>query len=59
MIAGQTHLHPLYPSYFKKSDRTSKGRRRLQHQRIFEETLAQYESGDVYHLDDLTYDPII
>ena len=44
---------------FKKPDCTSKGRRRLQHQRIFEETLAQYESGDISHLDDLTYDPII
>src|SRR5690625_3884127 len=44
---------------FKKPERSSKGRRRLQHQRIFEETLAQYESGDVLHLDDLTYDPII
>jgi len=44
---------------FKDPDRSSKGRRRLQHQRIFEETLAQYESGDVSHLDDLTYDPII
>ncbi|GGB63920.1 IS4 family transposase ISDha2 [Lentibacillus populi] len=44
---------------FKEPDRSSNGRRKLQHQRIFEETLAQYESGDVYHLDDLTYDPII
>lgn len=44
---------------FKKPDRSSKGRRRLQHQRIFEETLVQYELGDVSHLDDLTYDPII
>lgn len=44
---------------FKKFNRTSKGRRRFHYQRIFEETLAQYESGDVYHLDDLTYDPII
>lgn len=43
---------------FKKPDRSSKGRRRLQHERIFLETLAQYESGDVKHLDDLTYDPV-
>ena len=44
---------------FKEPGRTSYGRRRLWHQRIFEETLAQYEEGDVSHLDDLTYDPLI
>ncbi|WHY80829.1 IS4 family transposase [Siminovitchia fortis] len=44
---------------FKEPERTSDGRRRLWHQRIFEETLAQYEEGDVSHLDDLTYDPLI
>lgn len=44
---------------FKEPERTTKGRRRVQHQRIFEETLAQYESGDVSHLDNLVYDPII
>src|SRR5690625_2711908 len=44
---------------FKEPERTSSGRQRPEHQRIFEETLAQYESGDVRHLDDLTYDPII
>ncbi|WP_144567980.1 transposase, partial [Siminovitchia fortis] len=37
---------------FKEPERTSNGRRRLWHQRIFEETLAQYEEGDVSHLDD-------
>nr|WP_156289635.1 IS4 family transposase [Oceanobacillus salinisoli] len=44
---------------FKEPERYSKGRRRLEHERIFEETLAQYESGDGLHLDDLTYDPIV
>src|SRR5699024_9008310 len=43
----------------KASDRSSKGRRRLQHQRIFAITLTQYESGDISHLNDLTYNPII
>lgn len=52
-------LTTLISELFKKPDRSSKGRRRLQHQRIFEETLVQYELGDVSHLDDLTYDPII
>jgi len=38
--------------------KTSSGRRKTQYQQIFEEALAQYESGDVSHLDDLTYDPV-
>ncbi|AUJ24850.1 IS4 family transposase [Virgibacillus dokdonensis] len=44
---------------FKEPERSSSGQRRQKHRRIFEETLAQYELGDVLHLDDLTYDPII
>ena len=44
---------------FKEPERTSNGRRRLEHERTFEETLAQYESGDVSYLDDLIYDQII
>lgn len=42
---------------FKKSKRTSCGRRKIRHQQIFEETLAQYESGTFEHLNDVTYDP--
>lgn len=49
----------LIKDLFKKPERSSKGRRRLGHDRIFEETLAQYNTGDVAHLDDLIYDPII
>ncbi|GGB63912.1 IS4 family transposase ISDha2 [Lentibacillus populi] len=52
-------LSSFIKELFKKPDRTSNGRRKMQHQRIFEETLAQYESGDVLHLDDLTYDPLV
>jgi len=44
---------------FKEPERSSGGRRRLNHEQIFKETVAQFESGDVAHLDDLTYDPII
>lgn len=44
---------------FEKPTRTTKGRQRPCHERIFDETLAQYESGDVSHLDDQTYDPVI
>ncbi|MDS0320933.1 IS4 family transposase [Mycobacterium tuberculosis] len=43
---------------FQKPERSSEGRRRLNHEQVFEETLAQYESGDISHLDDLTYDPL-
>lgn len=42
----------------KPPNRTSSGRQKLWHQRIFEETLAQYERVDTSHLDDLAYDPI-
>jgi hypothetical protein len=43
----------------KEPERQSSGRRRSDYERIFAETLAQYETGDVLHLDDLTYDPFI
>ncbi|MBO0996142.1 transposase, partial [Bacillus sp. SD088] len=49
----------LISELFKEPERSSNGRRRPEHQRIFEETLAQYESGDIFHLEDVTYDPII
>ncbi|MFC3018565.1 transposase, partial [Virgibacillus litoralis] len=51
-------LKTFVSELFKEPDRSSSGRRKLRHQRIFDETLTQYESGDVSHLDDLTYDPI-
>lgn len=43
----------------KEPERQSNGRRRLDNDRIFAETLAQYETGDVFHLNNLTYDPLI
>ncbi|GIN74229.1 hypothetical protein J14TS2_47040 [Bacillus sp. J14TS2] len=43
----------------KEPERSSNGRRRLEHQRIFEGTLAQYEFGDIFYLEELTDDPII
>lgn len=43
---------------FRKPERSSNGRRRLDHEKVFNETLAQYESGEVLHLDDLSYDPV-
>lgn len=38
--------------------RTSKGRRTYDYERIFAETLQQFDAGEVDHLNDLTYDPI-
>jgi hypothetical protein len=51
-------LETLAFELVKEPDRSSSGRRKLQHHRIFEQTLSQYESGDVDHLNDLTYDPV-
>lgn len=42
-----------------KPERTSIGRRRWSTERIFEETLHQFQSGETEHLDTLTYDPLI
>ncbi|MEK5040687.1 IS4 family transposase [Sporosarcina sp. FSL K6-3457] len=52
-------LSELVEKLFKKPKRSSKGRRRMNHQQIFEETESQYVQGDTAHLDGLTYDPII
>ncbi|MGX9933701.1 IS4 family transposase, partial [Virgibacillus salarius] len=38
-------LETFISEVFKEPDRSSSGRRRSEHERIFEETLAQYESG--------------
>ncbi|MFC0274897.1 IS4 family transposase [Metabacillus herbersteinensis] len=43
---------------FKKPDRSSRGRRQLDHDRIYNEILVQFERGDTEHLNDTTYDPI-
>jgi hypothetical protein len=44
---------------FKESDRISKGRRKIDHQEIFEATLRQVISGESDHQNDLTFDPVI
>jgi hypothetical protein len=44
---------------FREPTRSSAGRRKVDHERIFAETLQQYEEGTVEHLDDLTIDPIL
>lgn len=43
---------------FKKPKRSSRGRRSINHERIFNETLTQFEEREIEHLNDLTYDPI-
>jgi len=43
----------------QKFRRSSKGRRRIDHEAIFQETLRQVMQGEADHLDDLTYDPVI
>ena len=41
------------------SKRSSKGRRRLNHEAIFQQTLNQVVTGEADFLNDLTYDPVI
>jgi len=42
-----------------KSIRSSKGRRRLNHEEVFRQTLNQVMTGEADFLNDLTYDPVI
>lgn len=44
---------------YRKPERISKGRRKIDHERIYQETLRQVIAGEADHLDDLTYDPVI
>jgi hypothetical protein len=44
---------------YRKPQRSSKGRRKIDHERIFQETLRQVIAGEADHLNDLTYDPVI
>lgn len=42
-----------------KSKRTSRGRRRLNHEKVFQQTFSQVMAGEADFLDDLNYDPVI
>jgi len=44
---------------YQKPQKESSGRRKTNHDRIFEETLRQVIAGEADHLDDLSYDPVI
>jgi len=56
-------LYEPFPSFIRKlhgkKKRPSKGRRRIDHERIYQETLRQVISREADHLDNLDYDPII
>lgn len=41
---------------FKPPERSSKGRRRLNHEQVYQETVAQYESGETLLLDEINFD---
>lgn len=43
----------------QKSGRHTKGRRCVDHERIFKATVEQYDNRQTSHLNDLTYDPVI
>jgi len=60
----KTCLYEPFPCFvrilFHKPERSSKGRqKKIDHERIFQETLRQVIAGEADHLDDLTYDPVI
>ncbi len=56
-------LYEPFPSFVRKlhgkKKRSSKGRRRIDHENIYQETLRQVIAKEADHLDDLDYDPII
>ena len=58
-----TCLYEPFPCFvrrlYRKPERISKGRRKIDHERIYQETLRQVIAGEADHLDDLTYDPVI
>jgi hypothetical protein len=58
-----TCLYEPFPFFvrrlYRKPERISKGRRKIDHERIYQETLRQVIAGEAEHLDDLTYDPVI
>lgn len=58
-----TCLYDTFENFLKKlhrkSQRSSKGRRKVNHEAIYQETVRQVMAGETEHLDDLTYDPVI
>jgi hypothetical protein len=60
-IFSQSCLYEPFPFFvrrlYRKPERFSKGRRKIDHERIYQETLRQVIAGEAEHLDDLTYCP--
>lgn len=52
-------LHAMIRKLHGSRTRTSKGRRAFDHERIFTETLQQFEAGETGHLNNLAYEPLI
>jgi hypothetical protein len=58
----KTCLYETFDSFLRKlfkEKRRSKGRRKIDHQQIFDATLRQVITGEADHLDDLSFDPVI
>jgi IS4 transposase len=56
-------LHQTFNTFVqaihRKRGKSSKGRRRLNHETVYEATVMQVEAGEYDFLNDLTYDPVI
>jgi len=52
-------LNNFIQKLYRRYGPSSKGRRRINHEAIYQETLRQFEELEVEHLSDLTYDPVI
>lgn len=52
-------VESFFSKLSQKRKRTSKGRRRLDHEKVFQHTLHQVMEDNIDFLDDLTYDPVI
>ena len=50
---------PFVRKLYGKDKRQSRGRQKIDHERIYQETERQVLLGETDHLDDLTYDPVI
>jgi hypothetical protein len=56
-------LYEPFPCFVKKlygkGKRQSRGRRKVDYESIYQETIKQVIAGEADHLDDLTYDPVV
>jgi hypothetical protein len=56
-------LHQAFSTFVqaihRNNGKSSRGRRRLNHEIVYEATVMQVEAGEYDFLNDLTYDPVI